>query len=714
LVPSAPDTDGPGSRLGRRFRLFAVCVLVCGAAGSTVLAESSSSRVSSTASLDARAQSRLAFAPSRLIVRYKAGTSRARRLSLRSRIDATFVRRLALPDTELVRSAGSIHAAIAELERSPRVRYAERDDVVNAATTPPNDPYFGSQWGLLNDGQAVNGSTGMAGVDVNALPAWDISRGAKQVIAVVDTGLAGNQPDLTPNFWSNPGEIPGNGIDDDGDGHVDDIRGWDFIDSDSNPDAVGNWHGTAVAGTAAAVADNTIGISGVAPQAEVMSVRALDDAMQGNISTLADGIVYAADEGADVINLSLLTSGTDLPQALSDAVGVARAHGAVVVAAAGNYARSNDSVPIYPCNLPQPNLICVASIDQDGSLSSFSDYGAASVDVGAPGGNILSMLLSGYAFKNGTSLAAPHVAGIAALIRAMRPGLSADQVVQVIERTVVPMASLAGKTSTGGRVDAAAALAALLPDTVISSGPSGITNDPTPTFTFASSEDSASFECRVDSKPFGYCGVPMTLPHLNDGSHTLTVRGVDPQGNADPTPASRTFSVQTASVSVSGATLVVTAAQGAKDNLAITKPSSSTLRVTDIPQGLYSGSGVHASSGCARSGDYTANCGGEIARIQIVSGDQGDNVINSTSTQTSIYGEAGNDSLTGGSSPDALVGGAGADALNGMNGNDQLFARDTAADMTIDCGSGSDSADLDKLPKDPDSKVIGCETTIRR
>jgi hypothetical protein len=254
------------------------------------------------------------------------------------------------------------------------------------------------------------------------------------------------------------------------------------------------------------------------------------------------------------------------------------------------------------------------------------------------------------------------------------------------------------------------------PDTTIGGGPTGASNDPTPTFSFTSSQPGSSFECKVDSGSYAACSSPNTTAYLADGPHTFSVLATAPAGNPDPTPATRSFTVRTASVGVSGTTLVVTAATGTKDNLAITRPSPSVLRVTDLPGGPYTGSGVHTGSGCTRSGDYTANCSGNIVRIRVLSGDQADRVTNSTVVQSSLYGGDGDDTLTGGPSNDSLTGGAGADVMKGMNGNDQLFARDLVSDTTINCDGGTapgsgDKADLDVLPKD--SPVSGCETVTR-
>jgi Ca2+-binding RTX toxin-like protein len=260
--------------------------------------------------------------------------------------------------------------------------------------------------------------------------------------------------------------------------------------------------------------------------------------------------------------------------------------------------------------------------------------------------------------------------------------------------------------------------AATLPQASITSGPSngGFTNDSTPTFSFASTKVGSTFQCHFDAQAFSPCSSPYTLPHLADGAHAFYVKAIDANGN-ESAVVSRSFTVRTAAVSVSGSTLVVTAATGAKDNLAITRPSASILRVTDLPSGAYTGSGVHVGAGCTLSGDYTANCSAAgITLVQVSSGDQTDKMVNSTAFQSSLNGGAANDVLTGGSNNDTLTGGTGADVIKGMNGNDQLLARDLTSDTTINCDGGTtpgtaDNADLDLLPKD--SSVSGCETVTR-
>ncbi len=255
------------------------------------------------------------------------------------------------------------------------------------------------------------------------------------------------------------------------------------------------------------------------------------------------------------------------------------------------------------------------------------------------------------------------------------------------------------------------------PSSTIRKGPGGITNDPTPTFSFSSSEPGSSFECKIDSGPFAPCGPSKTTPHLGDGSHTFRVRATDPAGNRGPAD-SRTFEVRTAAVSISGATLVIDAAPRAEDNLVIARGSPSTLRVTDLPDADHAGSGVHVGAGCTRRDSYTATCVAAITRIQVSARGRDDTVVDSTVFGASLYGGPGDDTLEGGPANDILVGGGGADVLRAMDGNDLILARDLATDKAIDCDGGGapggdDRAYLDPFPLDPNSRVRGCEDKTR-
>ena len=239
------------------------------------------------------------------------------------------------------------------------------------------------------------------------------------VVAVIDSGMQLNHGDLAGNLWTNPGEIAGNGIDDDDDGYVDDVHGWDFVGDDNLPnDDFG--HGTHVAGTLAAVGNNGIGVVGVAYSSRIMPLRVLDGSGQGYVSDAVRAIDFATRHGVRVSNNSWGYTGA-ASQVLYDAIQAAGAAGQLVVTAAGNSSADIDAIPEYPAAYDLPNIISVAATTQDDHLAVFSNYGAAGVDVAAPGEHILSTLPGGYGFADGTSMASPHVAGVAALLLAAHP-----------------------------------------------------------------------------------------------------------------------------------------------------------------------------------------------------------------------------------------------------------------------------------------------------
>jgi Ca2+-binding RTX toxin-like protein len=260
------------------------------------------------------------------------------------------------------------------------------------------------------------------------------------------------------------------------------------------------------------------------------------------------------------------------------------------------------------------------------------------------------------------------------------------------------------------------------PDTIIDSGPSGISNDPTPTFTFHSTLAGSTFQCDSGGAyGFTSCTSPETTRHLADGPQTFQVRARY-GGNTDPTPASRSFTVRTAEIKLVGNTLVVTAAPGSRDNFRITRSGGgSPAVISDAPAGPYTGSGVHLApgTGCTAIDDNTASCPqGPYNRIQVASGALTDRIVDSVSLPGLLNGGTANDVITGSPAPDTITGGGGADTLRGMNGNDLLRARDLISDTAIDCDGGAnpgtaDRADLDLAPKDPNSIVTGCETKTR-
>jgi subtilisin family serine protease len=380
-----------------------------------------------------------------LLVRFAARADGGERAAARRAADVVRVRGLPVPGMEVVapRPGVSDAAAAAALERSPSVLYAERD-AARRASRIPNDPLFGQQWGLA---------------DIRAPAAWDRTVGDRATtVAVVDTGIDLPHPDLGPNRWQNAGEAP-NGLGDDGDGRIDDLNGWDFVSEDADP-ADPNGHGTHVAGTIAANGDDAVGSVGVSWRAGLMALRALDANGSGFVSDVIQAYAYAARHGARIVNVSF--GGPVFSQADYDAIRAA--DNLLFVAAAGNDGADNDAVPTYPCSYGLPNVICVAAAGPDHALPVWSNYGRTSVDLAAPGVDILSTRpCCTHAAESGTSAAAPHVAGAAALLLAANPGLTPAQLAQALQRGAAATPALQGRVATGGRLDVTGALANVPP-----------------------------------------------------------------------------------------------------------------------------------------------------------------------------------------------------------------------------------------------------------
>ena len=365
-----------------------------------------------------------------------------------------------------------VQSAIREYQSNPDVLYAEPDYVVSIPpdqtgpvvqdTNPshilaiPSDGFFSYLWGLHNTGQ----TGGTPDADIDAPEAWDISTGSGSVVvAVIDTGVLYSHSDLASNIWNNTGEIPDNGIDDDGNGYVDDIRGWDFANNDNDP-TDDHSHGTHVSGTIGAVGNNGIGVAGINWQVKIMPLKAFNSAGSGFLSAEIDAIEYANKKGAVVISNSW--GGGSFSQSLKDVIDESPA---VVVCAAGNSATDNDATPFYPAGYSSPNIIAVAASDHNDALASFSNFGSGSVDLAAPGSSILSTTnaTGTYIYKSGTSMATPHVSGVAALVKAVNQSLSSAETITIILSTVDAKSSLSGKVATGGRLNAYQAVLATPP-----------------------------------------------------------------------------------------------------------------------------------------------------------------------------------------------------------------------------------------------------------
>jgi thermitase len=341
------------------------------------------------------------------------------------------------------------------------------------------DPDFSKQWGMN---------------DIGVKDAWKVSTGKPEmIVAVIDTGVDYTHEDLAPNLWRNSKEIAGNGIDDDHNGYVDDVIGWDFVSNDNKPFDLavdpmqllmggGNpGHGTHCAGNVAAKGNNGLGIAGVAPNVRIMSLRFISDKGEGTSADAIKAIKYAVDNGAKVLSNSWGSEGEDPAddaenKGLREIIAYAKSHGVLFIAAAGNghqgvgYDNDSDSAPGYPASYDFENIISVAAVDSSDKLGAFSNWGAKTVDIAAPGVNVYSTTVGntyndkvidfgGFtATWDGTSMAAPHVAGAAALYWSAHPEKSWQDVKAAILRTAKKISAVDGKVVSDGKLDVKALL----------------------------------------------------------------------------------------------------------------------------------------------------------------------------------------------------------------------------------------------------------------
>lgn len=348
----------------------------------------------------------------------------------------------------------------------------------------PDDPYNDALWAFENPGYYTHyyGSFPITqysqeNIDMNIWDAWENYPLSKEetrtvVIAVIDTGIDYRHPDLKDHMWTNPNEIPDNGIDDDGNGYVDDIYGWDFYNNDASvchyletsggytahPDDNDN-HGTHIAGIIAATANNSIGITGVASNVniKIMSLKIHGGSTSsGSVANAIKAIRYAESMGADICNLSWGT--TNYSQALELVI---RESSMLFVTAAGNNGNNNNSTPVFPASLRLTNLISVAYIKDSGELAVDSNYGVSTVDIAAPGDNIYSTLVGSYGYSSGSSMAAPYVTGLSAMLYAYQDSVYPAQVKEIIINTMTPLDSLIGYTIHAGIPNAGAAVLSL-------------------------------------------------------------------------------------------------------------------------------------------------------------------------------------------------------------------------------------------------------------
>jgi len=346
-------------------------------------------------------------------------------------------------------------SAVSTLSHHPLIEYAEPNyiyRVVAGSPSLPNDPGLNRLWGMINTGQQVVGDSGTfigkAGIDIDAQKAWMTETGSRDVIvAVIDTGVNWSNPELLPNMYTNEAELNGvAGVDDDNNGCIDDIHGCDIVGKDGNPmDVFG--HGTHVAGTIGAQGNNNTGIVGVAWNVRILPIRFLGDDGGGTLADAIKAIDYGVQMKAHVMNNSW--GGGGFSQALLEAITRAKDAGILFLAAAGNSGNDNDASPEYPASYQVDNVISVAAIDPTGMVADFSNFGKSSVHLAAPGVNIVSYTMRGLESWSGTSMACPHVAGVAALLLSQDINQSYLTVKERLLNSARPIGSLRGRVSSG-------------------------------------------------------------------------------------------------------------------------------------------------------------------------------------------------------------------------------------------------------------------------
>ncbi len=390
-----------------------------------------------------------AYRPGEILIKFTPGTSAADIQAVLSDLGATRITAFRLIGASHERITRlSVEEAITRYRGDHRVQYIEPNYVLHALETP-DDPMFDQLWGMKNTGQ----TGGTPGADIHATQAWDIFTGSSSVlVAIIDTGMDYNHPDLAANVFVNPGEIPDNGVDDDGNGFIDDVRGWDFANNDHDP-MDDHGHGTHVSGTVGAIGDNGVGVVGVNWSVKLLPVKFLDAGGSGSDAGAISSIDYAT-----LMNVRVMSNswgGGGYSQAMYDAIQAAGAAGIVFVAAAGNASSNNDVTPAYPASYDLPNIIAVAASDPNDNLAYFSNFGVNSVDLAAPGTDILSTFPgAGYGYLSGTSMATPHVSGAVALIMGRFPAINGSSARDLLLARVDPVPSLAGQVATGGRLNA--------------------------------------------------------------------------------------------------------------------------------------------------------------------------------------------------------------------------------------------------------------------
>jgi subtilisin family serine protease len=357
---------------------------------------------------------------------------------------------------EIMANGNSLLEKAKQLAADPRVEYVEANTILHINKVP-NDPKFGELYGLKNTGS----TGGTAGADIRATEAWEQATGSMNtLVGIIDTGIDYSHPDIKPNYWNNPGEVgvdeqgnnkATNGVDDDANGYVDDWRGWNFVKNTNNP-MDDNQHGTHCAGTIGARGDDGVGVVGVNWQVSMVGIKFLDGAGSGTLANAVKAIEYATKIGVTLTSNSW--GGGGFSETMEAAIREANSKGILFIAAAGNDSSNNDRTPAYPASYKLDNVISVGATDHNDRIASFSNWGLNTVHLSAPGVNILSTVPGGaYSKLSGTSMATPHVAGAAALVKSAFPDLNFAGVKARLLANSDKIASMKGKVITGGRLN---------------------------------------------------------------------------------------------------------------------------------------------------------------------------------------------------------------------------------------------------------------------
>lgn len=411
-----------------------------------------------------------------LIVQFRAGATASDKQRALGRVNGQHSQGLARGHDRLdvngdldlitVRGQANLMDAIRTLQADGAVTFAEPNWVLQHQLNP-NDTHYssGALWGMYSATSSPANQYGSRAAD-----AWNSGTGCGDVIiGIIDEGYMYSHPDLAANAFKNPGDSTFDGVDNDGNGYVDDVYGWDFAGGDNSVfDGTGDDHGTHVAGTIGAVGGNGQGVAGVCWSVKLMSAKFLGS-QGGSTANAILAVDYftdlKVDQGLNIVATNNSWGGGGFSQGLLDAINRAAAADILFVAAAGNSGANNDTTASYPSNYTAPNVLAVAALTNSGALASYSQYGATTVDIGAPGSGVMSTVpvasgkgrratvVGGYASYNGTSMATPHVTGAAALYAQRHPGASAVDIKNAIMSTATPTTSLQGKTVTGGRLN---------------------------------------------------------------------------------------------------------------------------------------------------------------------------------------------------------------------------------------------------------------------